>query len=99
MSAAAPGLDAPVGDSKGKAWTAFDHPRERLEKEMKNSTKLLYGLGFATVLGVTTAFATVSSDDGTADAPEVLSRSLDEYVPFRPLLSIKFTTILIKVVT
>ena len=37
---------------------------------MKKSTKLLYGLGFATVLSVTTAFATVSSVDGTADAPE-----------------------------
>ncbi len=37
---------------------------------MKNSTKLLYGLGFATVLGVTTAFATVSSLDRTADTPE-----------------------------
>ncbi len=37
---------------------------------MKKSTKLLYGLGFATVLGVTTAFATVSAVDGTADAPE-----------------------------
>ncbi len=37
---------------------------------MKNSTKLLYGLGFATVLGVTTAFATVSSVDGTAGAAE-----------------------------
>ena len=40
---------------------------------MKKSTKLLYGLGFATVLGVTTAFATVSSVDGTADAPEATS--------------------------
>ena len=37
---------------------------------MKKLTKLLYGLGFATVLGVTTAFATVSSVDGTAGAPE-----------------------------
>ena len=40
---------------------------------MKNSTKLLYGLGFATVLGVTMAFATVSSVGGTADAPEASS--------------------------
>ena len=38
---------------------------------MKNSTKLLYGLGFATVLGATTAFATVRSvDHRTADTPE-----------------------------
>ncbi len=37
---------------------------------MKNSTKLLYGLGFATVLGVTTAFATVSSVDRAADTLE-----------------------------
>ena len=37
---------------------------------MKKSTKLLYGLGFATLLGVTTAFATVSSVDGTAAAPD-----------------------------
>ena len=37
---------------------------------MKRATKLLYGLGFATVLGVTTAFATMSSLDGTASAPE-----------------------------
>ena len=44
---------------------------EKLEIKMKNSTKLLYGLGFATVLGATTAFATVSSvDHRTADTPE-----------------------------
>ena len=38
---------------------------------MKNSTKLLYGLGVATVLSVTTAFATVSSIDRTVDTREV----------------------------
>ena len=37
---------------------------------MKNSTKLLYGLGFATVLSVTTAFANVSSMDRTVDTPQ-----------------------------
>ena len=44
---------------------------------MKNSTKLLYGLGFATVLGVTTAFATVSSVDRTADARKPAAGSGD----------------------
>ena len=37
---------------------------------MKNSARLLYGLGFATLLATTTAFATVRSGDRTAGEAE-----------------------------
>ena len=49
---------------------------------MKKSMKLLYGLGFASLLATTTAFATVRSGDRMAGAAAVVETT-DESGPVR----------------